>query len=54
MWIVSKDVRGKIDCSLQRRPIVFMAFLFFHLHGTEMLIYGITLNEDVFELWLVQ
>ena len=50
----SKYVRGKIDCSFRRRLIPFMGFLFFHLRGIEMLVYGLTLNQDVFELWFVQ
>ena len=29
-------------------------FVFCSLHGIEMLVYGLTLNQDVFELWLVQ
>ena len=31
-----------------------MAFLFFHLQGIEILVYGPTLNQDVFELCLIQ
>ena len=49
--MVRKDVRGRIDSSFQRRPI---PFIFFHLHSIEMLVYGLTLNQDVFELWHVQ
>ena len=58
MWsykrFVDKDVRGKIDCSFRRRPIPFMAFLFFCFHGIEMLVYSLKFNPDIFELWLVQ
>ena len=31
-----------------------MAFLFACLHSTEILVYGLTLNQDDFELRLVQ
>ena len=44
LQVVSKDVRGKIDCSFQRRPIPFMAFFIFSLQGIKMLLYGLTLN----------
>ena len=31
-----------------------MTFLFLHLQGIEILVYGPTLNQDVFELCLIQ
>ena len=31
-----------------------MAFLFFSLHGIEMLVYGLTFNQDDFEMCLAQ
>ena len=31
-----------------------MAFLFFRLHGIKMLVYGLALKQDAFELQLAQ
>ena len=50
----SKDVQGKIDCSFRRRSIPFMVAFCFFDSAIEMLDYGLTLNQNVFELCLVQ
>ena len=44
---MSEDVKGKIDCSFPRK-------LYGTLYGIEMLVYGLTLSQDFFELRLVQ